>query len=136
MAAGASSREVATSAADENVERWPWVWTSGDLSREWGASNLIDGNTNTMWIGNDGGEPWRVILDLGVTSDVTGIQVMFQDTAWTNMGIIGSRDSEVWFDYLAETNEWVPLRYLYVNFWGDEHGATPPAIREILWRDR
>ena len=127
---------IALMAAGENVERWPWVWTSGDLSKECGASNLIDGNTNTMWIGNVGGEPWRVILDLGVVTDVTGIQVMFQDMAWTNKEIIGSRDSEVWFDYLTETNEWVPLRYLYVNFWGDEHGAQPPAIREIIWRDR
>ena len=132
MAADPSTREAAASVADGNVERWPWVWTSGDLSREWGASNLIDGNTNTMWIGNDGGEPWRVILDLGVTTDVTGIQVMFQDTVWTNMGIIGSRNNEVWFDYMMETNEWVALRYLYVNFWGDEHGAKPPTIREII----
>ena len=118
------------------VERWPWVWTSGDFFEEYGASNLIDSDTNTMWIGNVGGEPWRVILDLGVVTDVTDIQLMFLDTAWTNQEIIGSRDSEVWFDYLAETNEWVPLRYLYVNFWGDEHGAQPPAIREIIWRER
>ena len=123
-------------AAGENVERWPWVWTSGDLSKECGASNLIDGDTNTMWIGSAGGEPWRVILDLGVVTDVTGIQLMFQDMAWTNQEIIGSRDREVWFNYLAETNEWVPLRYLYVNFWGDKPGAQPPAIREIIWRDR
>ena len=123
-------------AGRENVERWPWVWTSGDFSKECGSSNLIDGNTNTIWIGNVGGDPWRIILDLGVITDVTGIQLMFQDTAWTNKELIGSRDSEVWFDYLAETNEWVPLRYLYVNFGGEEHGAQPPAIREILWRDR
>ena len=123
-------------AAGKNVERWPWVWTSGDFSKECGASNLIDGDTNTLWIGNVGGEPWRVILDLGAVTDVTGIQLMFQDIAWTNQELIGSRDSEVWFDYLAETNEWVPLRYLYVDFWGNEHGAQPPAIREIIWRDR
>ena len=136
MADGASTREAAASVAGGNVEQWPWVWTSGDLSKECGSSNLIDGNTNTMWIGNDGGEPWRVILDLGVTTDVTGIQVMFQDTVWTNMGIIGSRNNEVWFDYMMETNEWVPLRYLYVNFWGDEQGTKPPAIREIFWRGK
>ena len=123
-------------AAGGNLEQWPWVWTSGDFSKECGASNLIDGNTNTIWIGNVSGEPWRVILDLGVVTDVTGIQLMFLDIAWTNREIIGSRDSEVWFDYLAETNEWVPLRYLYVNFFGDEHGDQPPAIREIIWRDR
>jgi hypothetical protein len=107
-----------------------------DSVDECGASNLIDGNANTMWIGNVGGEPWRMILDLGVVTDVTGIQLMFLDTAWTNKEVIGSRDSEVWFDYLVETNEWVPLRYLYVNFWGDERGAQPPAIREIIWRGR
>ena len=123
-------------AAGENVEQWPLVWTSGDFSEECKASNLIDGDTNTLWIGNTGGEPWRVILDLGVVTDVTGIQLMFQDIAWTNKEIIGSRDSEVWFDYLAETNEWVPLRYLYVDFWGNERGAQPPAIREIIWRER
>jgi hypothetical protein len=89
-----------------------------------------------MWIGNVDGEPWRVILDLGVVTNVTDIQVMFRDTAWMNMGIIGSQDSEVWFDYMAKTNEWVPLRYLYVDLWGDEHGAKPPAIREIFWRNR
>ena len=133
---GTSTPEAAASTAGGNVEQWPWVWTSGDLSGEWGATNLMDGNTNTMWIGNVGGEPWRVILDLGVVTDVADIQVMFEDTVWTNKEIIGSRDSEVWFDYLAETNEWAPLRYLYVNFWGDEHGAQPPAIREIIWRDR
>ena len=135
-ASPASLTSIPLMAAGENLEQWPWVWTSGDLSKECGASNLIDGNTNTMWIGNVGGEPWRVILDLGVVTDVTGIQLMFQDTAWTNKEMIGSRDSEVWFDYLAETNEWVPLRYLYVNFFGDEHGAQPPAIREIIWQDR
>ena len=136
MAADASTCEAVTSAVGGKVERWPSVWTSGDLSKECGVSNLIDGDMNTMWIGNVGGEPWRVILDLGVVTDVADIQVMFEDTAWTNKEIIGSQDSEVWFDYLAETNEWVPLRYLYVNFWGDEHGVQPPAIREIIWRDR
>ena len=75
-------------------------------------------------------------MDLGVVTDVTGIQLMFQDIAWTNQELIGSRDSEVWFDYLAETNEWMPLRYLYVDFWGNEHGVQPPAIREIIWRDK
>ena len=136
LMADISTREAAAKVG-ENVERWPWVWTSGDFSKECGASHLIDGNTNTIWIGNVSGEPWRVILDLGVVTDMTtGIQLMFQDTAWTNKEIIGSRDSEVWFDYLAETNEGVPLRYLYINFWGDEHGAQPPAIREIIWRDR
>ena len=133
---GASSREATASAAGGNVERWPWIWTSGDWSKECGASNLMDGNTNTMWIGNAGGEPWRVILDMGVATDMTDIQVMFQDIVWTNMGIIGSRDNEVWFDYLMETNKWIALRYLYVNFWGDEHGAKPPAICEIIWRNR
>ena len=123
-------------AVGENVERWPWVWTSGDFSKECGASNLIDGNTNTMWIGDVGGEPWRIILDLGVVTDVTGMQLMFKDVVWKNKEIIGSRDSEVWFDYLAETNEWVSLRYFYVDFWGNEHGAQPPAIREIIWRER
>ena len=49
------------------------------------------------------------------------------------MGIVGSRDSEVWFDYRAKTNKWTPLRYLHINFRGDEHGAKPPAIREIYW---
>ena len=136
MAVDASTRETMASTAGGNVERWPTVWTSGDLSKECGASNLIDGDTNTLWIGNVGGDPWRVILDLGVVTDISGIQLMFQDTAWTNQEIIGSRDSEVWFDYLAETNEWVSLRYLYVNFRGDERGAQPPAIREIIWRDR
>ena len=123
-------------AAGGNVERWPWVWTSGDFSKECGASNLIDGDTNTMWIGNVGDGPWRVILDLGAVTDVTGIQLMFQDIPWTNQELIGSRDSEVWFDYLAETNEWVPLRYLYIDFLGNEPGAQPPAIREIIWRER
>ena len=136
MATDTSTRDAAAGAVGVNVERWPWVWTSGELSGECGASNLIDGNTNTMWIGNVGGEPWRVFLDLGVVTDVTGIQLMFQDTVWTNKEIIGSRDSEIWFDYLAETNEWAPLRYLYVNFRGDERDAQPPAIREIIWRGR
>ena len=136
MADSASTREAAASAAGGNVEQWPSVWTSGDLSGEYGAFNLIDSDTSTMWIGNIGGEPWRMILDLGAVTDVTDIQVLFEDTGWINKQIIGSRDSEVWFDYLAETNEWVSLRYLYVNFWGDEHGAQPPAIREIIWRDR
>ena len=131
-----TSTEAAADTGGGNVERWPSVWTSGDFSNECGASNLVDGNTNTMWIGNVGGAPWRMILDLGTVTNVTGIQVMFQDAVWTNMGIIASRDSEVWFDYLAETNEWAPLRYLYINFWGDEHGVQPPAIREIIWRDR
>ena len=135
-AADTLSRETAESTTGGNVEQRPWVWTSGDFSKECGASNLIDGNTNTMWIGNVDGEPWRVILDLGIVTDVTDIQVMFQDTEWANKEIIVSRDGEVWFDSLAETNEWVPLRYLYINLWGDEQSAQPPAIREIIWRDR
>ena len=136
IAAGDSSCEATASAASGSAERRPSVWTSGDFSEECGAANLIDGNTNTIWIGNVGGEPWRMILDFGAVTDVTGIQLMFQDSAWTNKEIIGSRDSEVWFDYLAATNEWVSLRYLYVDFWRDEHGAQPPAIREIIWRER
>ena len=49
---------------------------------------------------------------------------------------MGQEDSQVWFDYLAETNEWVPLRYLYVDFLGNEHDAQPSAIREIIWQNR
>ena len=131
-----TTADASTSEAGGNVEQGPSIWTSGDFSGEFGAANLIDGNTNTMWIGNVGGDPWRIILDLGAVTDVTGVRVMFQDTLWMNMGILGSRDNKVWFDYLAETNEWLPLRYLCVNFWTDEQSAQPPAVREIIWRNR
>ena len=82
------------------------------------------------------GSPWRVILDLGAVKDIRAVDVLFQDAPWTNLGIVGSRDSEVWFNYLAETNEWTPLRYLHINFRSDEHGAKPPVIREIYWWDK
>ena len=135
IAAGVGNAGIATTLTSLNFSASlaPWVWTSGNDSDEYPSDNLIDGDTNTLWIGNVTGSPWRVILDLGAVKDIRAVDVLFQDAPWTNLGIVGSRDSEVWFNYLAETNEWTPLRYLHINFRGDEHGAKPPTIREIYW---
>jgi hypothetical protein len=139
VAVGGLERESGTatkqSLSDTGALRGPWVWTSGNYSDEYPADKLIDGDTNTLWIGDVTCQPWRVILDLGAVEDARAVEVVFQATPWTNMGMVGSRDGEVWCDYLAETNDGVALRYLHFNFRGDKQ-SPPPAIREILWRDR
>ena len=117
----------------ESPHSKPSVWTSGNLSDAHPAANLIDGNTNTIWIGATDGAPWRVLLDLGRVTEVSDLDVLYLDAPWTNMGLIGSTDAETWFDYKAQTNASVSLRYLYLNLWG---GTTPPAIREIIWRGK
>jgi hypothetical protein len=80
--------------------------------------------------------PWRVILDLGAVKEMRDLEMLFQEAPWTNMGIIGSVDAEAWFDYKSITNDWVSLRYLYLNFLSEERDTNPPAIREIIWRER
>jgi hypothetical protein len=121
-AAGAASAGSAASA-----------WASGAWSDQFGASNLLDGDTNTVWIGDPGGSPWRVIVDLGQTKSLSEVDVMFLDQPWTNMGMIGSCDADVWVDFGAVTNWPVAARYIYLNLWDPSGASAPPAIRELLW---
>ena len=110
---------------------WPQVWSSGDASPEYSCSNLVDGDTNTLWVGNPGGSPWRVNIDFGQVLPVSNLDVLFFNTAWTNMGLIGSRDAVEWFDFLTLTNWPASSRYLYMHLWNDASRSNPPAVREI-----
>ena len=111
------------------------VWASGAWSDQFGATNLLDGNPDTVWIGNPGGSPWRVMVDLGRTEQLNAPDVMFFNQPWTNMGLIGSCDASVWFDFRAVTNWPVATRYIYLNLWDPSGTSAPPAIRELLWLD-
>ena len=109
------------------------VWSSGSLSRETLADNLVDGDTNTLWIGNAGGAPWRVTVDYGRVLPLTNLSLLFFMDPWTNLSVAGSEDSFVWFDVEPTTNRPISCRYIYLNFDADAVPSNLPAVRELLW---
>ena len=110
----------------------PSVWSSGDCSADFPARHLVDGDTNTLWVGNPGGSPWSVTVDLDQTTDVSAIAVLFYGAPWTNFGLAGSADATTWFDLATLTNGPLKAHYLYLNLW-DPTGSNVPAVREIEW---
>jgi hypothetical protein len=111
------------------------AWTSSDQSDATPAASLIDGTTNTPWIGSATGEPWRATVDLGRVADVTNIEVPFAGAAWTNMAVIVSKDGNTWIDYRSATDQRMLVRYIYLYMWGRDHGTNPPAVQEIRWQE-
>ena len=111
---------------------WPQVWSSGKRGPECGPENLVDGETNTCWIGNATGAPWRVAVDYGQTVGIEGVDILFRDEPWTNIGIAGSSNVVEWYNAMPLTHTGAPLRYLYINMWEDRSRTSPPALREIM----
>ena len=111
----------------------PYIWSSGALSSGFPAATLLDGDTNTMWIGDPGGAPWRISIDLGQAVAMNNFELLFKGESWTNMAVAGSLDSLLWFDVLSATGWPVSCEFLYLNLWGDSSRTNPPAIREIRW---
>jgi hypothetical protein len=114
----------------------PYTWSSGVLSTNYSANNLVDGDTNTLWVGNACGAPWRITIDLGQAVVISNFDILFEGDAWTNIAVAGSADSETWFDVLTATDWPISIQYLYLNLWTDPSRTSPPAIREIRWNVR
>ncbi|MGQ9663239.1 MAG: Calx-beta domain-containing protein, partial [Kiritimatiellia bacterium] len=109
------------------------VWTSGDWSAEYCAANLVDRNTNTIWVGNANGAPWDITLDLGRVMDLTRPNLLFWNVPWTNLGVVGSENGLVWFAVPKDQDAGLRCRYLYFQLREDASRQTPPSVREIEW---
>ena len=134
-AAGVQTQSAGTSAATEAVVSWPQVWSSSDWSAKCTAGNLVDGDTNTVWVGKADGSPWAVSVDFGKMMKLADLQVLFWDKAWKNTFVGGSVNGTTdWFDVMSNTNSTINVRYLLIEMWYDPAEKTPPAIREIIWK--
>ncbi|MBN1558148.1 MAG: hypothetical protein JW951_08385, partial [Lentisphaerae bacterium] len=113
---------------------WPFVTTSGDRSQADDPYYLADGTTNTVWVGNADGSPWRINMDLGEAKRLNDLRFIFDEAPWAaGMAVVGSLDGYTWFD--MTTAAWpVDVRYVHAEFWADGP-ADPPAIREIVWEE-
>lgn len=114
---------------------WPWAWAHGNGSDWVAAPELVDGDTNTVWVGNPGESPWSVALDFEESIPVQNVNLLFCGTTWTNMGAIGTSDLLEWRDLSRATNWPMPVRALFFEF-RDDGSETPPAIREIQWEEQ
>ena len=133
--AGAQMQSAGTPIAAEAVVSWPQVWSSGDWSAKHTAGNLVDGNTNTVWVGKADGAPWAVSVDFGKKMNLADLQILFWDKAWKNTFVGGSvNGTNDWFDVMSTTNSTINVRYLLIEMWYDPVEAAPPAIREIIWK--
>ncbi|MCE9614904.1 MAG: M6 family metalloprotease domain-containing protein [Lentisphaerae bacterium] len=131
--ASASRRdELPRREADAVPEAWPRIWASSSAGPQHPPANLLDGNTNTCWIGQPNASPWRIIVDLGHVTRARGLDVRFVDPPWSNMGVVGSADALTWFAVSGSTNTLAPVRHFYLNLWTDDGATNPPAIREII----
>ena len=52
------------------------------------------------------------------------------------MGLVGSQDSTVWFDFDTVTNWPITTRCIYLNLWDPTGASAPPVIREIMLLDK
>jgi glucose/arabinose dehydrogenase len=132
LASAESSGALSTAAGGAVL---PTAWVSGSWSREYGEANLIDGDTETFWLGNPGGSPWAAYIDFGQPMLLNDVAVLFHGSTWTNLGMVGSADSYVWSDLHAVTNWPFPAQYLYFSLWEQAGSTDVPAIREILWNE-
>ena len=133
--ADAQIQAAGTPIATEAVVSWPQVWSSSDWSAKHTAGNLIDGNTNTVWVGKADGSPWAVSVDFGKKTSLADLQILFWDKAWKNTFVGGSvNGTNDWFNVMSNTNSTINVRYLLIEMWYDPAEAAPPAIREIIWK--
>jgi hypothetical protein len=109
---------------------WPMAEArSGDAP--WAAApELVDGDTNTLWIGNAGAPSWAIALDFGESIPLQNLDILYAGLPWTNIGVMGTGDLLEWFDLGLLTNGSIPCRALYLHFPNDGSGSAP-AIREI-----
>jgi len=123
-----------TAASETDAEEsWPQVWSSSAWSPRYLVENVVDGNTNTAWVGMTNAAPWIVSVDYGVKTNLTDLQIMFWEQAWTNIFVGGSiNGSNDWFNVLSSTNQPFEARYLIIEMMNDTNRDVPPIIREIM----
>jgi hypothetical protein len=126
-------QERATERALHPGEVWPRVWSSGSYGEGYGPENLTDGNTNTCWVGDIGGAPWWIGLDLGGPLNLDKFQMEFAEKLWKYTGIVGSADGVQWYDVLTQTNVPFSCRYIMIQLWADPGRGDLPVVREIEW---
>lgn len=132
---GSQTPSTETPIATATVDSWPQTWSSSDWSPKHTAINLVDGDTNTVWVGKDGGATWAVSVDFGVKMKLTDLQILFWGKAWKSTFVGGSVNGTTdWFDVTSVTNSTIDIRYLLIEMWNDPTETTPPAIREIIWK--
>ena len=111
---------------------WPRVEARSGDSPWAAAPELVDGDTNTLWIGAAGATSWAIALDFGECIALQNLDVFCEKGSWTKVGVMGTPDLREWRDLSLSAAGPVPCRALYFYF-PDDGSGHPPAIREIQW---
>jgi dTDP-4-dehydrorhamnose 3,5-epimerase-like enzyme len=109
-------------------ESWPLAWVRGRGADWTFAPALVDGDTNTVCVGNE------VSVDFGEVVSMQNLEVLFQDDPPQIIGWMGSRDLLEWNDLGLITNWPFTCRAIYLHF-PDDGSSKPSAVREILWEE-
>ena len=117
---------------EPSLDSWPVAVARGSDTDWTAAPNLVDGDTNTLWIGNAGASSWSLVLDFEESLPLDNLDILFAGEPWPEVGLMGTDNLREWFD-LEQISIWpVPCRAVYIYLNGRGAGSAP-AIREILW---
>jgi hypothetical protein len=117
------------------IESWPLAWARGSGSGWSAAPNLVDGDTNTLWIGSAVDSSWSIALDFEETIPLQSLDILDEGEPWPVVGVMGTDDLLEWYDLGQATNRPVACRAIFIYFHGDGSGSVP-AIREIQWETK
>ena len=110
------------------------AWARAGENRWVAASELIDGDPETVWEGA-GARPWAVAVDLGETIQLEVLDIEYAGEPWESVNVLGTEDLLEWFDLTALTNLPVKCRAVFFDFQGGGDTKTP-AIGEIEWQEK
>lgn len=96
------------------------------------APELVDGDTNTVWIGDAGAATWSIAVDLREVMPLQRLDLLFDGGPWSDFSVLGTADQVEWVDLDQAAEFPVPCRALFIQLRGDGSG-TSPAIRDIQW---
>ena len=108
------------------------IQTSGGLSPWTNGWAVLDGDEETLWIGDPKAAGWWIAMVYDPAIAFDGLYLLSPEGTLTNRMVLGSEDAEVWFDAneVIESGEAIPLNYLWIIFPADDTGVYP-QIQEI-----
>jgi len=110
------------------------AWARSDGGEWVAAPELLDGDPETLWIGDPEAASWSVTIDFAEVLPLMSLELFYEDIPWDQVGVMGTVDRLEWVNLDAVEDRPVDCLAIYLFFYGE--GISPaPSIREIEWEE-
>jgi len=111
----------------------PAAWARSGEGEWVAASELLDGDPETIWTGDPEAASWSVTIDFAEILPLMSLDLFYEELPWEHIGVTGTADMLEWMNLDEVKTRPVDCRAIYLYFHGE--GASPaPSIRDIEWK--